>query len=109
MNTSDQLLHEENSYDNGPVRITRDLLSKFQLIPTSTDSSLMITGNKKNDYNEFDRFDVLYHSCDQLVWNVRRNDSHVFLLTTYLMFNKTVCSLSDIESDETYPHLCQYS
>jgi hypothetical protein len=32
----------------------------------------------------------------------------VYILTTYLVSDKIVCSLSDVESDIEYEHVCEY-
>ena len=58
--------------------------------------------------DDFERLDDIRGICDQIDWNVMNNDSTVYLLTTYLIADKIVCSLSDIEPDVEYDHVCEY-
>ncbi len=94
--------------DDKPVHTTMGLHSILPFTLTSTDASTMVTGKMKNYNKDFERIDDLYHACDQFVWNTFQTDSHILALTTYLMSNRTVCSLSGIEPDESYPYMCQY-
>jgi hypothetical protein len=103
MKASDQF-----SYDDKIVHTTMDLHSILPFTLTPTDASTMVNGKMKNYNKDFERIDDLYRVCDKFEWNTFRNDSHIFVLTTYLNSNRTVCSLSGIESDESYPYMCQY-
>lgn len=60
------------------------------------------------DEDEFDHLDDIQGMCDQIDWNVGNNDSTVYLLTTYLISDKIVCSLSNVELDVEYEHVCEY-
>ncbi len=89
MNTSNRF-----SYDDEPVSFTL----------RSTDLTAMGTGN----YKDFEQVSTLVHACDKIEWNAVKNDSNMFLLTTYLMSVKTVCSVNDIEPNEPSEFMCQY-
>jgi hypothetical protein len=58
--------------------------------------------------DEFEQLEDIRGICDQIAWNVINNDSTVYILTTYLVSDKIVCSLSDVESDIEYEHVCEY-
>jgi flagellar basal body rod protein FlgC len=45
--------------------------------------------------------------CNQVVRNIRKNNTDVVVLTTYRNLNHTVCSLSDIDPSESYKYICQ--
>jgi hypothetical protein len=61
-----------------------------------------------DDNDAFERFADIRSLCDQFAWNALNNNSHVFTFTTYKIWDKLVCSLSDIEKNSTYEHVCQY-
>lgn len=61
-----------------------------------------------NEDDDYDRFQSISNMCDQIDWNVIQNQSSVYLLTTYMLSNKVVCSLSDVDPRTEYDHLCQY-
>ena len=56
----------------------------------------------------FEEIDDIQGICDKIDWNVLNNDSTVYILTTYLISNKIICSLSNIESLMEYQHICEY-
>ncbi len=58
--------------------------------------------------NDFERFNDIRGLCDRFEWNVINNDSHIFILTSYKIWDKLVCSLSDIDLNSTYEYVCQY-
>ncbi|CAF4499532.1 unnamed protein product [Rotaria socialis] len=64
--------------------------------------------DSEDDADEFEQFDDVGGICDQVDWNVLNNDSTVYVLTTYLIANKIVCSLSNIEHNVEYDHVCEY-
>lgn len=61
-----------------------------------------------DETDEFEQIEEIRGICDQIDWNVINNDSTVYLLTTYLISDKVVCSLSNIEPDVEYEHVCEY-
>jgi hypothetical protein len=61
-----------------------------------------------DDSDEFEKLDDIKGICDQIDWNVINNDSTVYILTTYLISDKIVCSLSNVEADTEYEHVCEY-
>ncbi|CAF4290448.1 unnamed protein product [Rotaria sp. Silwood2] len=61
-----------------------------------------------DETDEFEQFEDIRGICDQLDWNVLNNDTTVFILTTYLISDKIVCSLSNVETNIEYDHVCEY-
>lgn len=87
-----------------PARLEYKLKQKsFRLTEENQKS-----GDVENDHNNIERFDTIRHRCDQFAWNVLSNDSHLFIFTTYKIWNQSVCSLSDIQRNSTYAYVCQY-
>jgi hypothetical protein len=62
-----------------------------------------------DETDEFEQIEDIRGICSQIDWNVLNNNSTVFILTTFILSNKTVCSLSDVEPDTEYRHVCEYS
>ncbi len=94
--------------------------ARLEFKPT-TKSFESTNGNETNDRDEndhiyssdedndaFERFDDIRGLCNQFAWNVFNNDSHIFTFTTYKIWDKLVCSLSDVDKNSTYEHVCQY-
>ena len=99
--------------------------SEFTVEDEYVDSLLAITTpsispfSENNDYDydyfdstdevdSFEEIDDTRSICHQIDWNVLYNHSNVFVLTTYIVSEKTVCSLSDIVEDHEYHHVCEY-
>lgn len=69
-----------------------------------------------DESDAFEEIDDIRGICDQLDWNVVHDHHHdgdhnrsVYVLTTYIVSEKMVCSLSDVESDDVaYRHVCEY-
>ena len=87
------------------------------ILTTSTPSSSPFSEPTDYNYDYFDSTDEIdpfeeiddtRSICHQVDWNVLYNHSNVFALTTYIVSEKTVCSLSDIEEDHEYHHVCEY-
>jgi len=65
--------------------------------------------DSSDEYNNpFERFNHIRGLCNHFAWNVINNDSHIFIFTTYKIWDKLVCSLSDINLNSTYEYVCQY-
>jgi hypothetical protein len=108
--------------DRAEWQIIENKLSQARLEFKPKPKSFRLTkGDKKNgrvendniyasdeDKNAFERFDDIRDLCDQFAWNVFNNDSHIFTFSTYKIWDKLVCSLSDIDLNSTYEHVCQY-
>jgi len=108
--------------DRAEWQMIEDKLYQARLeFKPKTKSSDFTNGDKKNNRNEndhiyssdedndaFERFNDIRRLCDQFAWNVFNNDSHIFTFTTYKILDKLVCSLSDINLNLTYEHVCQY-
>ena len=78
-----------------------------------------VNGTDEYEYNDYDLSDEidpfeqiedLRHICDDIHWNVLNEtlNSTVFILTKYEVMNKTMCSLTDVDSQMKYPYLCEY-
>ena len=88
----------------------------------SNDSIIIINSNVTNnndeyeyddldspdESDEFEQIEDIRGICDQIHWNVFNNNSNVFILTTYIVSDKIVCSLSDVEPNTKYHHVCEY-
>jgi hypothetical protein len=62
-----------------------------------------------NEYNNsFERFNDIRGLCNYVTWDVINNDSNIFTFTSYKIWDKLVCSLSDIDHNSTYEYVCQY-
>jgi hypothetical protein len=86
---------------------------------TQTDSQYTTVATNEKDHSkeekidssivdDSEQFDNIRNVCDTLAWNVLKNDSDVFILTRYLMSDKIVCSINDIEPNSSYEYMCQY-
>lgn len=83
-----------------------------------TNSSILTNGILRNDHDNiyssdedkeaFQRFKDIRGLCHQFAWTVLNNNSHIFTFTTYKIWDKLICSLSDIDLNTTYEHVCQY-
>ena len=61
-----------------------------------------------DESDEFERLNDIRGICAQIDWNVFNNNSNVYILTTYIVSDKIVCSLSDVEPNTQYHHVCEY-
>ncbi|CAF4014451.1 unnamed protein product, partial [Rotaria sp. Silwood2] len=61
-----------------------------------------------DEADDFEQIDDIHGICDQVVWNVMKNSSQVYVLTTFLRDKKIVCSLSDTDPNVKYNHVCEY-
>ncbi|CAF0753896.1 unnamed protein product [Adineta ricciae] len=68
----------------------------------------IITNASREKNDMFERLDQIHDLCYQFAWNVLSNDSHLFVFSTYILSNKTICSLSDVDLNSTYTYACQY-
>jgi len=60
--------------------------------------------------DEFEQIDDIRNMCDEIHWNVLNiiNNSTTYILTSYNVTDKIVCSLSDIDPHTKYHHVCEY-
>lgn len=56
----------------------------------------------------FEQLQTIRGICDQVAWNTLNNNATVYILTKYILGNKVVCSLTDIEPDTKYHYVCEY-
>ncbi|CAF2995113.1 unnamed protein product [Rotaria sp. Silwood2] len=83
---------------------------------TTINSSLLINDdeyeyddlNSSDESDEFEEIENIRRICDQIAWNALNDNSTVYMLTTYIVSDKIVCSLSDVEPKTEYHHLCEY-
>ena len=64
--------------------------------------------DSEDEKDEFEQVEDIRGICDRVDWNVMNNDSTVYLLTTYLISDKIICSLSNVEPEIEYEHVCEY-
>jgi len=102
---------EENLYDENPIDhviCSQPDSQSTNRIANEKDHS------KKDDINSFSndddskQFDDIRKVCDQFAWNALDNNSTIFLLSKYVLSNKIICSISDIDPDINYQHMCQH-
>jgi len=63
--------------------------------------------DSEDDSDEFERMDDISGICDQIDWNIMNNVT-TYMLTTFLISDKVVCSISYVEPDLEYEHVCEY-
>ncbi|CAF3942444.1 unnamed protein product, partial [Rotaria sp. Silwood1] len=61
-----------------------------------------------NESDEFERIEDIDSICHVIDWNALHDNSTIYILTTYSLSTKTLCSLSNVESDTHYDHICEY-
>ncbi|CAF3691051.1 unnamed protein product [Rotaria sp. Silwood1] len=61
-----------------------------------------------DESDDFEQIDDVREICDQVVWNVMKNDSQVYTLTTFLRTNQIICSLSDTDLNIKYNHVYEH-
>ncbi|CAF3644565.1 unnamed protein product [Rotaria sp. Silwood1] len=114
------LIHDENQVNNKQSNITNISFSN----ETTINIGLIINNSNNNDddddeyeyddldssdeSDEFEQIDDIHGICDQVAWNALDDSSTVYILTTYIVSDKIVCSLSDVESNTEYHHICEY-
>ncbi|CAF3812491.1 unnamed protein product [Rotaria sordida] len=70
-------------------------------------SERLLRVQRSND-EQFQNISSLRKPCDKFQWNVVDENSPVLILTVKLNFNRSICSLSNINVKVAYAHLCQY-
>ncbi|CAF1260173.1 unnamed protein product [Rotaria sordida] len=70
-------------------------------------SERLLRVQRSND-EQFQNISSLRKPCDKFQWNVVDENSTVLILTVKLNFNRSICSLSNINVKVAYAHLCQY-
>lgn len=58
--------------------------------------------------DEIDEFDQNKNICHQIDWNVRNNNSTIYILKTYQFSDKIICSIDNIQSKIKYNYICNY-
>ena len=61
-----------------------------------------------DDNDPFEQLKDIRDICHQIDWNIPENSSNVFVLMSYRQANETVCSVSDVDVDLEYHHVCEY-
>ncbi|CAF4774680.1 unnamed protein product, partial [Rotaria sp. Silwood1] len=61
-----------------------------------------------NESDEFERIEDIDSICHVIDWNALNDNSTIYILTTYSLSTKTLCLLSNVESDTHYDHICEY-
>ncbi|CAF3831802.1 unnamed protein product [Rotaria sordida] len=112
------LIHDEKQFNNKQSNITNIIFSNettinIDLITSTNDNA----DDEEYEYDdldssdesdEFEQIEDIRGICDQIAWNALDNNSTVYILTTYIVSDKIVCSLSDVEPDIEYHHICEY-
>jgi hypothetical protein len=106
-----QSRREGNLYDENPIDhiiCTQTNSQSTNRIANEKDHSKKDEINSFSDDDDSKQFDDIRKVCDHFVWNVLDNNSTILLLTKYVISNKTICSISDIDPDISYQHMCQH-
>ncbi len=105
-----QILDELNSAD---LRVSR----RSKNIKQSDENQRQFLAVEKYEYDDlnldnasdnFQQLEDIQRICDQIDWNVRNNDSTIYILTISFASNETVCSFNNVEPDLKYKHVCEY-
>jgi hypothetical protein len=104
---------EISTSDQMEWQAIEDRLHQARLEFNPKDKLMNSTTDEMNSFydeenNSFKRFNSIRGLCDQFAWNALNNHSHTFIFSTYKNWDKVVCSLSDIDHNSTYPHMCEY-
>ena len=100
-----------------PDDVNYDLNVDELPLETSLSANSVVDDNDEYEYDDLDSSDDndpfeqlkdIRNICHQIDWNMPDNYSNVFILTSYLRSNETVCSLSDVDVDLEYHHVCEY-
>ncbi|CAF0734551.1 unnamed protein product [Rotaria sordida] len=112
------LIHDEKQFNKKQSNITNIIFSNETTINidlvTSTNDNADDEEYEYDDLDssdesdEFEQIEDIRGICDQIAWNALDNNSTVYILTTYIVSDKIVCSLSDVEPDIEYHHICEY-
>ncbi|UJR37331.1 hypothetical protein I4U23_030039 [Adineta vaga] len=106
--------YEEYDFDDRELNITN-----YPIEDTSTRNLSSINDEDEYEYDDldspdesdlFEQIDDIRGICQKIDWNVHDDNSNstVYILTTYIVSDQTVCSLSDVEIDTEYHHVCEY-
>jgi hypothetical protein len=112
-NLTKTMLYRLNSFD---LRISR---RSKKLKPSSIKDN--INNNSIDEYeyddldsldeiDEFEQLDDIRGICDDIRWNVLNDtiNTTVYILTKYNELDKVICSLSDVQLQTRYHHICEY-
>lgn len=97
-------VYDDYDYDNELNRTTLNLSNDTTQVEEYEYDDIY----SEEEGDEFERMDDIRGICDQIDWNVLNNNATVYMLTTFLISDKIVCSLSNVESDLEYEHICEY-
>jgi hypothetical protein len=87
-------------YDNMTISDFNDTIIVDEYEYDNLDSE-----DEKEDFESIEDVGII---CDRIDWNALNHNATVYLLTTFKMDDTIVCSLSDIQSDMEYIHVCEY-
>lgn len=91
---------EENLY-----QVRNDFENQIKL---SNSTNINQTDSSDENDHAFDLFNNISGLCHQFAWSVTNNNSRFLTFSAYKIGDKLICSLSDIDLNINYEHLCQY-
>ena len=101
-----QSQHGSNLYDRN--QINDDICTQINSLSTTTTiTPISISKSVTVDGDDSKQLEDIRQVCDQFRWTVVVADSNVFRLSKYLELNQIICSISDIDPDVNYRHMCQ--
>jgi hypothetical protein len=59
-------------------------------------------------HHDSERIEDIRSVCDEIDWNMIDENSTIYMLTTLIKSNQTICLLSDVQSDLESKHICEY-
>ncbi|CAF1019037.1 unnamed protein product [Didymodactylos carnosus] len=106
LNHSDQdEYNNDELVDGGQNRMTISIQNSTEVNEQDYEEEDL---DSADDADDFEQVDNIRNICDEVVWNVMKNDSQVYMLAAFLRAEKVVCSLSDVEPNVKYDYVCEY-
>ncbi|CAF4013125.1 unnamed protein product, partial [Rotaria sordida] len=117
LNLTTRIINRLNSIDLHIMRRSKKV-KQYKSNETTTNVSFIVNNdNDEYEYDdldssdendEFQKIEDIHNICNHIDSNVLNDNSTVYILTTYILSNKTVCLLSDVELNIKYHHICEY-
>ncbi|CAF1115140.1 unnamed protein product [Rotaria sordida] len=118
LNLTTRIINRLNSIDLHIMRRSKKV-KQYKSNETTTTNVSFIVNNDNDEYeyddldssdenDEFQKIEDIHNICNHIDSNVLNDNSTVYILTTYILSNKTICLLSDVELNIKYHHICEY-
>ncbi len=100
-----------NELNAAGLRISRSSKKRKQTLSHTQDyynDTIEVDEYQYDNLDSEDKSDEFERICDQINWNIRNNNARVYMLTTSIISDKMICSLSNVVHDTKYRYVCQY-